>query len=223
MGVTPFFISMATFLHVGCGTKHKNATTPGFNNENWNECRLDIDPRVKPDVVSSITHMQQLSDTCMDAIFSSHNLEHLHAYEVPLALREFVRVLKDDGFLVLTCPDIQTVAEWIAQDKLLEPAYNSPAGPITPLDMVFGLQQAIANGNHYMAHRCGFTQKVLTAYLKHAGFESVLTARRRRAFDLWTIASKYAYSEDQLRDMASQHFPAQINVRKTAVHPQAGS
>lgn len=214
---------MATFLHVGCGTKHKNATTPGFNTDSWHECRLDIDPRVQPDVVGSITQMQQLSDQSMDAIFSSHNLEHLNAFEVPLALREFMRVLKDDGFLVLTCPDLQTVAEWIAQDKLLQPAYHSPAGPITPLDMVFGLQQAIANGNSYMAHRCGFTQKVLAAHLKHAGFVSVLTARRSRAFDLWAIASKSASTEDQLRDMASQHFPAPINVRKTAARPEAAS
>lgn len=33
---------MKTFLHVGCGPKHKDRTTQGFNASQWNEKRLDI-------------------------------------------------------------------------------------------------------------------------------------------------------------------------------------
>jgi len=31
-------------LHVGCGAKHKDLTTRGFNTPEWHELRLDIDP-----------------------------------------------------------------------------------------------------------------------------------------------------------------------------------
>lgn len=214
---------MATFLHVGCGTKHKNATTQGFNHADWKETRLDIDPRVTPDVVGNITHMPDIAAHSMDAVFSSHNIEHLHAHEVPLALNEFFRVLTNDGFLVLTCPDLQAVAAWIADDRLLQPAYTSAAGPITPLDMVFGFQAAIAHGNTHMAHRCGFTQTVLQASLKHAGFAATLSARRPDRFDLWAIASKSQRTESEMRRLASQHFPAPLNGRKSAAIPPVGS
>ena len=215
---------MATFLHVGCGNKHKNATTRGYNTAQWNELRLDIDPKVKPDVVGSITHMHAVKTASIDAIYSSHNIEHLNAYEVPKAMSEFVRVLHQEGFLVLTCPDLQSVAELIAQDKLMKPAYNSAAGPICPLDMVFGLQTAIAKGNHYMAHRCGFTQKVLVATLKAAGFVSIASARRPAAFDLWVLASKIKLQGTDLQQLALSHFPDNITAnRKPVIDPQAVS
>jgi ubiquinone/menaquinone biosynthesis C-methylase UbiE len=144
----------------------------------------------------------------VDAVFSSHNIEHLYPHEVPLALSEFLRVLKPDGFFVVTCPDLQSVCKLIAEDKLTEAAYTSPAGPIAPIDILYGLRSSMAQGNLYMAHRCGFTQTVLTATLQAAGFKAVATmARAHPYFDLWAVASKSARNEDEMRQMAGQHFP----------------
>jgi hypothetical protein len=84
---------MATLLHVGCGPNRKEQTTRGFNTPEWHELRLDIDPSVAPDVVGTMTDMAAVADASVDAIFSSHNLEHLEAHEVPVALKEFLRVL----------------------------------------------------------------------------------------------------------------------------------
>jgi hypothetical protein len=53
-----------------------------------------------------------------------------------LVLKEFLRVLSTDGFVVLTCPDLQSVCEHVARDRLLEPLYVSPSGPIAPLDVL---------------------------------------------------------------------------------------
>lgn len=72
-------------LHVGCGRKDKSRTTPGFQSRNWKEMRLDIDPSVQPDVVASMTDMTAVADQSVDAIFSSHNLEHLYPHEAPIA------------------------------------------------------------------------------------------------------------------------------------------
>jgi len=141
---------MRTFLHVGCGTKHKGQTTRGFNTDAWIELRLDIDESVDPDIVGSMTEMSAVASESVDAVFSSHNIEHLYPHEVLLALREFLRVLKPDGFLVVTCPDLQSVCRLVAEDKLTEPAYTAPAGPIAPLDILYGhlgLQDCLYHGN----------------------------------------------------------------------------
>ena len=198
---------MKSFLHVGCGPKRKDRTTRGFNTPEWHEIRLDIDPSVSPDVIGTMTDMSAVASESVDAIYSSHNIEHLYPHEVPLALAEFLRVLKPDGFFVVTCPDLQSVCQLVAEDKLTEAAYTSPAGPIAPLDILYGLRPAMANGNLFMAHRCGFTQKVLTATLQSGGFMQVASMKRGAPyFDLWALATKAAMAEDALRDLAQIHF-----------------
>lgn len=199
---------MNQLLHVGCGPKRKDRTTKGFNSTEWQEIRLDIDASVRPDVIGTMTDMAAVASGSMDAIFSSHNIEHLYPHEVPVALREFLRVLKPDGFAVITCPDLQSVCALVAQDKLTEPAYQSPAGPIAPLDILYGHRPPMARGNLYMAHRCGFTRRVLTDSLQAAGFAAVASLARPKQFELWAVASRSARPEAEMRALASAHFPA---------------
>jgi len=196
---------MNTFLHVGCGHKRKDRTTAGFSD--WKELRFDIDETVQPDLVGTMTDMSSVASASVNAIFSSHNIEHLYPHEVPKALAEFVRVLSDDGFAVITCPDIQSVCALVAEDKLTEPAYTSPAGPIAPLDILYGHRASMAQGNLYMAHRCGFTERVLTGTLQTAGFASVASIKRGAPFfDLWALASKTPRSEEEIKSMAKTYF-----------------
>ena len=176
-------------LHVGCGPANPKALHATFRAGEWREIRLDIDPETCPDIVASIADMSAVADDSMDAVWSSHNLEHLLAHEVPRALGEFLRVLKSGGFVLITLPDLQSVARLIAQDRLEEPAYTSPAGPISPIDMVYGHRGYIAQGKLSMAHRTGFTARTLEDALAHAGF-ACAEVKRGNAFDLWAIAHK---------------------------------
>ncbi|OHC69813.1 MAG: SAM-dependent methyltransferase [Rhodocyclales bacterium RIFCSPLOWO2_02_FULL_63_24] len=198
---------MPTLLHVGCGPNRKDRTTRSFNTPEWTELRLDIDRSVQPDIVGTMLDMSQVGNASVDAIFSSHNIEHLYPHEVPLALKEFRRVLKPDGFVVITCPDLQSVSALIAEDKLGDPAYVSPAGPITPLDILYGHRPPMAAGNLYMAHRCGFTLKVLREVLFAAGFLRVAGMQRSRNFDLWALASMQPLEGPDLERLARSHFP----------------
>ena len=196
---------MKTFLHVGCGPKRKDRTTAGF--ADWNELRFDIDESVQPDLVGTMTDMSSVSSESLDAVFSSHNIEHLYPHEVPVALSEFLRVLKPDGFAVITCPDLQAVCALVAEDKLTEPAYTSPAGPIAPLDILYGHRPPMARGNLYMAHRCGFTKKVLSGTLQATGFKQVASMKRGGPyFDLWALATKADLNEEELLSLAKNHF-----------------
>ena len=199
---------MKTFLHVGCGANRKDKTTASFAGPAWREMRLDIDPGVDPDIVGTMTNMNALADESVDAIFSSHNIEHLYPHETPMALAEFLRVMKADGFAVITCPDLQSVAALVVEDKLTDIAYVSAAGPIAPLDVLYGFRPQLAAGNLFMAHHCGFTEKALNAALVSAGFKSVVSLRRAAAFDLWAIASKSALPQADLRVLAGEHFPS---------------
>ncbi|QCQ21342.1 class I SAM-dependent methyltransferase [Desulfoglaeba alkanexedens] len=91
-------------LHVGCGPAHKANTRRGFNTPEWEETRFDINPAVSPDIVGDMTNMSNVDSDLFDAVFSSHNIEHLFYHEVAAALREFYRVLNKDGFVSFLNP-----------------------------------------------------------------------------------------------------------------------
>lgn len=181
-------VAVRRVLHVGCGPARPGRLPVCFKTGGWQEIRLDIDPGVRPDIIASITDLSLVESGSMDAVWSSHNVEHLNAHEVPQALAEFRRVLKPDGFALITLPDMRAVARYIAEDRLDQPLYQSPVGPITPLDIMFGHQASIAHGNHYMAHRTAFTATTLGQALVEAGFEEVRVHEGRR-WDLWAIAT----------------------------------
>ncbi|MEY3202151.1 MAG: hypothetical protein RIR70_1701 [Pseudomonadota bacterium] len=201
---------MKNLLHVGCGPKSLAQTTPFFNSGEWQETRFDIDPAVKPDIVGSLTDMSALADASMDAVFSSHNIEHLFAHEVAVAIAEMRRVLRADGIVVITCPDLRSIAELITKDLLLEPAYSSPAGPISALDMLYGHRASIARGNTFMAHRCGFTLKALMGSLRQGGFESVAGTTLPERFELWAVGTRNLRSEEDMKALLKAQLMASI-------------
>ena len=196
-----------TFLHVGCGHKKEQHTVAGFGAEEWREIRLDADPTVYPDIVASITDMHTVPKSGVDAVYSAHNLEHLYPHEVPLALSEFHRVLRPDGFLILTCPDLQSICKLVVEDKLEEPAYLSSAGPIAPIDVLYGHRLALSSGNLFMAHHSGFTLRTLLNALRSAGFLGCFGFQRESAFDIWVIAHKNPLTEGQLKSAAVSFLP----------------
>lgn len=178
-----------TVLNVGCGYPLRQKLHRHFHGPEWRQIRLDPDPAVQPDIVCSITDMGPVAADSVDAVWSSHNLEHLQRHEVPLALGEFLRVLKPHGLLLLTLPDLQQVARLVAEDRLEDSAYISQSGPITPLDMIFGHTASLAAGNQFMAHRTGFTARSLHKLLIETGFVEV-SLRQGISFDLWATGYK---------------------------------
>ena len=174
-------------LSAGSGPTSSRQLHPAFRAEMWQEVRIDIDPLVKPDLVGSITDMSKLiSAQSFDSVWSSHSLEHLYAHEVPAALGEFRRILKPDGFALITSPDVESIASVILDHGLDYVAYISPMGPITPRDMLFGHSASIERGSVYMAHNTGFTCGTLGQHLLDAGFSVVLV--KGEGFALWALA-----------------------------------
>ncbi|WP_456085520.1 class I SAM-dependent methyltransferase [Microvirga roseola] len=136
-----------------------------------------------------------------DAVYSSHNVEHLYPHEVPLAFKAFHRVLKSEGLVVVTCPDLQAIGERIASGDILSPLYTSAAGPVSPIDVLYGFRPAMQKGNLYMAHHTGFTLSALKEAFARAGFKAFYGFRRPNRHDLWGLATKASVTKDELREL----------------------
>ena len=195
---------MKTLLHVGCAFLDKSHLM-GFNSDNWKEIRFDIDERRKPDIVGTLTDMKLVETASVDAIYSAFNIDHIYPHQVSTALREFYRVLKDDGMTFIICPDLQSVCEVVAQDKLVEPLYDSPTGPISPIDILYGRRKSIARGNEYMVHKGGFTYSTLYKVLKDVGFQSM--AGGRRGYNLYLVAFKQRKPDEEIKKIVLQFIP----------------
>jgi len=206
--VLPKTVLPKTVLHVGCGRPGAHKLHPTFRGPRWREVRVDIDARVGPDVRADIRDLQPFADGSVDAVWSSHNLEHLHDHDVPRALAEFRRVLRPDGFALITTPDIEAVAQLVVNGKLDTIAYHARAGPITALDMIYGHRSAIAAGNDLMCHRTAFSRDRLGRLLVQAGFTRAVVAQGD-AFDLWAIALREK-APASLEALAAEAGPAGV-------------
>jgi hypothetical protein len=196
---------LLSVLNVGCGPQDRHDPLGFEDPTKWRQIRMDIDPALQPDVIGSFTDMSAVPSESVDAVTSSHCIEHLYWHEVGPALKEAFRVLKPEGYMMTLCPDLQAAAEMIAQDRLFDIAY----GIVTPFDMVYSHRAFVEAGHKaghtFMEHKSGFTMSVLLQQLSEAGFGSCAGVRRK--FQLWAVSTKRPCDEAQLRRLAAQHFP----------------
>jgi SAM-dependent methyltransferase len=179
--------SQPVLVNLGCGPEGVGRIPAYFSS--WKLLRVDIEPAVGPDIIADITDLSAIADGAANAIWTAHCLEHLFTHQVPQALSEIFRVLAPGGLACIVVPDLQVVANLVASDRLFSVLYESPAGPITPHDVMFGFGAAIKAGRVSMAHRCGFTPSVLMQRLQQAGFGEII-ARRRPNWELVAVARK---------------------------------
>lgn len=139
---------MIRVLHAGCGREPLPEWFPPCI-----ETRLDANAACDPDIVASVTDIACESET-FDMVYCSHVLEHVYPHEVHKVVSEFHRVLKPGGKAIIVVPDLEDAK---ATEEVL---YVSPAGPITGLDLMYGMRDMIED-NPYMAHHSGFVSDTL--------------------------------------------------------------
>lgn len=70
----------------------------------------------QPDVCCDIRDLAAFGDNHADEVLAVHVIEHFYRWEVVDLLKEWVRVLKPGGKLVLECPNLLTACEELLRD-----------------------------------------------------------------------------------------------------------
>ena len=85
-------------LNLGCGDK----ILPGYVNVDVVEARAGM----KPDVVCDLHDLAPFADASAEEILSVHVVEHFWRWEIRDVMREWARVLKPGGRMIIECPNI---------------------------------------------------------------------------------------------------------------------
>jgi SAM-dependent methyltransferase len=146
-------------LNLGCGDK----ILPGYVNVDIAASRAGM----KPDLICDLRQLP-MADGYADEILSVHVIEHFYYWEAVPLLKEWVRVLKPGGRLVVECPNLLSAAQELIQNpeagalpnkkgqKTMWVFYGDPAWK-DPL----------------MCHRWGYTPQSLAALMTKLGLKDV--------------------------------------------------
>jgi predicted SAM-dependent methyltransferase len=147
----------ATWINLGCGRRPLR----GFLN-------VDLLEAPGVDLVADVGGPLPFADGSADLLYASHVLEHLPTARVPEVLREWRRVLRDGGRLLVAVPDLERIARLL----LARPGWFTP--PNQPwVGVVYGGQH-----DELDFHKTGFTTIWLAALLDEAGFGSIERVER---------------------------------------------
>jgi ADP-heptose:LPS heptosyltransferase/predicted SAM-dependent methyltransferase len=89
-------------LDLGCGPVKQFPHWIGVDNKRDSEL---FGFEIKPDVMANCEDLSLFASNSLDFCFSSHLLEHYFYEKVPAILKEWMRVIKPKGYLVLYLPD----------------------------------------------------------------------------------------------------------------------
>lgn len=119
----------------------------------------------QPDVNCDIKDLHVFSDEYADEVLAVHVIEHFWRWEVKNVLKEWFRVLKPGGKIILECPNLISACE----EFLKNPDLNSGPGKEGQRSMwvFYGDPQW---KDPLMVHRWGYTPLSLAKLLHEAGF-----------------------------------------------------
>lgn len=122
-------------LHLGCGER----LMPGWYN-------LDISPPhggIKQDLTKRLPYL----DDSVDHIFTEHFIEHITWDEGVALMKECKRVLKADGRIRISTPDLRYLVEQYLQGELID-----IPGVWSPRCLASMVNEALSKWGHRMVH-----------------------------------------------------------------------
>jgi len=143
-------------LNLGCGDK----ILDGYVNVDVVESRAGK----KPDVICDLHDLSKFKSNSVDEILAVHVVEHFWQWEVVDILKEWTRVLKPGGKMILECPNLISAAEEFLKNSDIA-AMGGPEGQRSM--WVFygdpGWKDPL------MIHRWGYTPRSLATVMAAAG------------------------------------------------------
>jgi len=147
-------------LNLGCGDK----ILEGYVN-------VDVAPSRagrSPDVLCDLHRLEPFATDSCDEVMAIHVVEHFYRWEVIDVLREWLRVLKPGGRMILECPNLLTACETLLND----PQAAAGPGPEGQRSM-WVLYGDPAWRDPLMCHRWNYTPDSLRALMAEAGLVNV--------------------------------------------------
>lgn len=115
------------------------------------------------DHLGNANDLSQFPDEIFSDIYASHVLEHFdHAREVQAVLKEWLRVLKPAGRLMITVPDLDVLCRLFLDRQSL----STDERRFVTL-MIYG-----GHVDKYDYHYVGFNDELLAYHLRAAGFQA---------------------------------------------------
>ena len=178
-------------LSLGWKSAVKGALSRHFPLDAWEEVRIDMDAAAAPDLHSALHHIPQISDNSVDGVWINHILQRLTFPEAAAVLIEAVRMLKEGGELLISVPDMQLAANYLARAEGEAEMFRAPVGPVTAVDMMYGYQRAIEAGDTSRIHKSGYNAESLGYFVRHAGVCNLHV--QRHPHDVVALGKKLPY------------------------------
>lgn len=142
-------------LYVGCDTDHRSG---------W--VNIDVRADVAPDVVTTAHELGMFQDGSVDTIEACHLLEHLPLHEARAAFKEWARVLKPDGELLLELPNFDACVTRLGD------AHDSQGHDLAMVG-IYGWPPDVARAGAALSHKWGWSPATLGRELAAVGFTTV--------------------------------------------------
>lgn len=128
---------------------------------------MDGGPRgsAAADLVSDLRALPIESDTANEAV-AIHVLEHFYEWEAVDVLKEWRRILKPGGRLIVELPCLDKVLRYLAE------AFTNRY-PIRAHMTWWALYGDPRHKDPYMCHKWGYTERMLKDVLQEAGFTTI--------------------------------------------------
>jgi len=121
--------------------------------------RIDIDETCKPDIICDARTIP-LAECFADVVVSSHTLEYFSHKEVKSVLKEWTRILKNEGTLKIIVPNMK----WAAS-RLLNGTTNEQEAD-TVMYFMYSAQEGDVKTAYKDVKKCAFTKESLFGLLK---------------------------------------------------------
>lgn len=149
-------------LHLGCGNEYLR----GYVNIDRN--------RFSPaDVVADACNLRFVNDCAVERIESYHFFEHLNFMQACKGVREWYRILKPGGCLIIELPNLEVCLGEIGK-------HFDDKGFDLAMVGIFGYPPDVGACGCGQLHKWGWTPKTLSALLSSVGFQDVRLNRIRQ-------------------------------------------
>jgi len=123
----------------------------------------------------------QHKNDSIDAIYLGQMIEHINPiYEAPQFIAECYRMLKPQGVIRITTPDLDLLIHAYLNNQMdkftnEQPDFYKKADPSAQLAyIIYGASGPKCTWNNYDGHMCLYTQKSMTSLLKSNGFSDII-------------------------------------------------